>query len=79
MALIAERELDEIAERGMRTLVQVAVAAIGGAVLAGTLLPHIAPQMARTMDGGNGSVFWFLARSSCKSTVSMTVLGLLNG
>jgi predicted ferric reductase len=64
MSLVAEHELEEIAARGMRTLVQVAVATIGGALLAITLLPHIAPQMARTMDGGNGSVFWFLARSS---------------
>jgi len=64
MSLVSEQQLDELADKGLKTLVQVILATVGGAILAVAVLPQIAPQMARTMEGGQGSVFWLLSRSS---------------
>jgi predicted ferric reductase len=64
MSLVSEQQLDDLAEKGLKTLVQVVLATAGGAILAVVVLPQIAPQMARTMEGGQGSVFWLLSRSS---------------
>jgi predicted ferric reductase len=74
MSLVTEHQMDDLAGKGMRTLAQVSLAAVGGAALAITLLPTLAPQMALTMEGGGGSVFWLLSRSS-----AFVAFGLLWG
>jgi len=57
-------QLDELAEKGIRTLIQVLVATLLGTAAAVILLPRLAAPMALTLDGPEGSAFWFLSRSS---------------
>jgi predicted ferric reductase len=64
MDRISEPQLDELAEKGIRTLIQVLVATLLGSAAAVFLLPRLAAPMALTLDGPDGSAFWFLSRSS---------------
>lgn len=64
MDRISEPQLDELAEKGIRTLIQVLVATLLGTAAAVILLPRLAAPMALTLDGPEGSAFWFLSRSS---------------
>ena len=60
----SEPQLDELADKGIRTLIQVLVATLLGSAAAVVLLPRLAAPMALTLDGPQGSAFWFLSRSS---------------
>jgi predicted ferric reductase len=60
----SEPQLDELADKGIRTLIQVLVATLLGSAAAVLLLPRLAAPMALTLDGPQGSAFWFLSRSS---------------
>jgi len=64
MDRVSEPQLDELAEKGIRTLIQVLVATLLGSAAAVVLLPRLAGPMALTLDGPEGSAFWFLSRSS---------------
>lgn len=64
MDRVSEPQLDELAEKGIRTLIQVLVATLMGTAAAVLVLPRLAAPMALTLDGPDGSAFWFLSRSS---------------
>jgi len=59
-----DAQLDELTGKGLRTLVQVLLAALIGAAIGIFLLPRLAPGMALSIGGAEGSAFWFLSRSS---------------
>lgn len=64
MDRISEPQLDELADKGIRMLIQVLTATLLGTAAAILLLPRLAPAMAMTIQGPDGSAFWFLSRSS---------------
>jgi predicted ferric reductase len=59
-----DAQLDELADRGLRTLIQVLLATSLGTAAGILLLPRLASPMALSIGGPDGSVFWFLSRSS---------------
>jgi predicted ferric reductase len=59
-----DAELDDLSEKGIRTLVQVLLATILGTAAGLILLPSLAAPMALSIGGPDGSAFWFLSRSS---------------
>jgi predicted ferric reductase len=64
MDRVSEPQLDELAEKGIRTLLQILAATLVGTAAAVFLLPRLASPMALTIEGPDGSAFWFLSRSS---------------
>lgn len=64
MDRISEPQLDELADKGLRTLVQILAATLLGTAVAIFVLPRLASPMALTIEGPDGSAFWFLSRSS---------------
>jgi hypothetical protein len=59
-----DAQLDELADKGMRTLIQVLIATLLGTAAGIFLLPRLASPMAMSIGGPEGSAFWFLSRSS---------------
>jgi predicted ferric reductase len=59
-----DAQLDELSDKGLRTLIQVLIAAVLGTAAGIFLLPRLAAPMALSIGGPEGSAFWFLSRSS---------------
>jgi predicted ferric reductase len=59
-----DAQLDELADKGLRTLIQVLIATMLGTAAGIFLLPRLASPMALSIGGPEGSAFWFLSRSS---------------
>lgn len=59
-----DAQLDELSGKGLRTLLQVLLATLLGTAAGIFLLPRLAPPMALSIGGPEGSAFWFLSRSS---------------
>jgi predicted ferric reductase len=59
-----DAQLDELAGKGLRTLLQVMLATLAGIAAGIFLLPRLAGPMASSIGGPEGSAFWFLSRSS---------------
>ena len=59
-----DAQLDELSDKGMRTLIQVLLATLLGTAAGIFLLPSLAGPMALSVGGPDGSAFWFLSRSS---------------
>jgi predicted ferric reductase len=59
-----DAQLDELSDKGIRTLIQVLLATLLGTAAGIFLLPSLAAPMALSIGGPDGSAFWFLSRSS---------------
>lgn len=59
-----DSQLDDLAERGLRTLLQVLIATVIGTAVGIFVLPRLAGPMALSIGGPGGSAYWFLSRSS---------------
>ena len=59
-----DAQLDDLADKGVRTLIQVLLATLIGTAAGIFLLPRLASPMALSIGGPDGSAFWFLSRSS---------------
>jgi predicted ferric reductase len=59
-----DAQLDELADKGLRTLIQVLLATLVGTIVGVFVLPRLATPMALSIDGPEGSAFWFLSRAS---------------